>query len=427
MLDLKRHFRTIASITAIAICAPLQLAAQDDSAEAEEAMTLKVYPVADLVQPVPDFPYVGGIPTSGSKTPFAAPPAPTGGGGFGGFGGGGGGGFFSVADNAIAGLAAVGQAGPSTSAGTQSSSPRFDLESLRDAILGAVTPDEWDETGGAAVCRTLGLMLLIKHTEAGHREVEQLLAALRQQGAIAMPLTIEAVWLQLDATQLRTLLASAPPGAPSTVDPGVLDSLAAQVPSYRGQITCFSDQTVHLVSGERRTLAIGAIPTTGFSAVGYQPIIQMTNIGLLLETRASLIPGSNSAIVHIDSTITDWRDADDPLQAVGFILPGGEQGGSGAALASPSATPSATTPSPTATQLAPGSISVGTTVVETLDRVRIAAHQFITSARVPLDKPVLIGGLSDTARQVATPQDASTPPKQIYLVVKVSATPPATQ
>ncbi len=421
-----------ASIVGCWLAAPMLA---QDNASAVEGFELKVYPVADLVQPIPNFPFRSGMPTVGTKQYWTRSTTPSVG------GGGGGGGFFSVADNiALAGAAAVGQTPVEAGGGAVSraheladgASPRFTINELRASIIATVTPDQWDETsGGPAVCQILGTMLLIKQTPAAHEQIDQLLAAVRQDGGLTRPITIDALWLTLDEKQLATLKQSQS-GVPS-VDEAVANRLAEEVASYRGRITCFSDQVVHLVSGERRTLSVGAVPTVGFSAVAYQPVTQVPNLGLLLETRTSLIPQSDSALVHLASTLTSWHEDTKPLVGSGIMIPnsdstqqGGTGGGAGAASFAPGKVGQPTSPNqaagaPRALSLEPGSVSIAGVIAASLDRVRIGTHEMVTSVRLPLGKPTLVGGLSLSSGEMKAPDDEGGPPKQIYLILKVSA------
>jgi len=404
MLDLRlRTVLLTLFVFWIGIATPLP--AQDT--DPAQQLVLRVYPVADLVQAIPDFPFTGGqLPTVGTNQ--ALTPTPAAGGAFGGGGGGGGGGFFSVPDPAtVVASAAAGQIVGVQA--THQNRPRFTIQDLQAAIYATVTPDAWVDMGGEAVCKELGTMLVIRQRPTAHQEIEQLLASVRQEGGVARPITVDAIWLALDSQQLASLFVNDAAGenSPALVDPKVLSTLAEQSHTYRGRINCFSDQTVHLVAGERRTVVTGATSTIGFSAAGYMLQTAIPNIGILLETRTSLIPQGDAAIVHVLSTITRWQGETEPLEVSSVIGPEG-------AAASPSIPSS---PQAAATQpRRSGTVSTFGLVTATIDRVRIGTHEMKTSVRLPLGKPVLVGGLSSSDMHVDEKHDE----KQIYLMLKIS-------
>ena len=64
-------------------------------------------------------------------------------------------------------------------------------------------------------------------------------------------MTIEAHWLLLDGSQLQTLVSHGKESgskACNAVDAKVFDELVRSAPGYRGQITCFSGQTVYMAA-----------------------------------------------------------------------------------------------------------------------------------------------------------------------------------
>lgn len=395
-----------------------------DAASDGEALVLKVYPVADLVQPIPDFTFAGGLPGGASRSLML----PNTGGSSGGVVGGAGGGFFSVADDVLrAGLTTVAQTpvGAAGSAGgggntEHSNSPRFRIDQLRDAVMATVTPNEWEENGGAAVCQILGMMLVIKQTPAAHEEIDQLLAAIRRDGGVATPIAIDALWLTLDERQLQEILLQekAAEGA-AFVDPTALSELAVQAAGYRTQIRCFSDQNVHMVSGERRTLSVGIIPTVGMDAVAYQAVTQVPNIGLLLETRASLVPQSDAALVHLSSTLTNWTQALEPLVTAGMMPLDRREGSPEAAKRGSNKPGQPGGPSPSPAEMQPGSVSMAGVVMAAIDRVGIETHQMVASVKLPLGKPMLVGALSRVSGDDAT-SGSGGPSQQVYLFLTVN-------
>jgi len=282
-------------------------------------------------------------------------------------------------------------------------SPLFNSpDSLIQAITKIVAPETWEQAGGAASVAAFGGLLLISQTPQNHEKIDDLLKTIRSEGATAQTVVVEASWLLLDANQLRELLGqdAAKPGgrSPLTIDPAAYDRLSREVPGYCGRITCFSGQTVHLVSGNRRSVVMGAIPVVG-SGIGYQPIMSIPNAGVVLQVTPSLLPGNDAAILDVRSTVTGWVE--------------------------PEPIPFAGSDSPATERLDPASQELvrepGGASTVTLDRLDFPAQQLATTLRVPLDRPVVVGGLTHDPTETAPPDQKGADRKVLYLVVQVSA------
>ena len=126
------------------------------------------------------------------------------------------------------------------------------------------------------------------------------------------------------------------------------------------------------------------------SSVGYQPIIEKTNLGALLEIRHTLMPGQSVAVVDMMSTITV----------------------------------SAKQPEREKIKADSGSLA------PEVDRIAIETQQFATTLRVPVGKPILVGGLthaptsssaSDGGKRSVSgrSQDESAESPQLYFVLKI--------
>jgi hypothetical protein len=136
---------------------------------------------------------------------------------------------------------------------------------------------------------------------------------------------------------------------------------------------------VHLISGLMETKVQGAIPVVGGSAPGYQPLVSTPHLGALLQITTSLLPGDDAALVDLHSSLTRWEEEDDPVKLNGID-------------------------------------DSGDPVVQ-VDRLKVSAQQLATSLRVPLGKPVLVGGMTNAARggQGVDAVD------RIYLIVEITA------
>lgn len=409
------HFAWLMSTLLITVCAAATPAQEADEADEAEKLIVRVYNVSDLVQTVPDFPYSPVLPTTlDEKRSFLGVSGNVGGFGGGGMRGGGyggGGGFFSVRDQAalttaapvmqIAGGEGSGEnAAPSVFQGNLQPDTQFDVKDLADLITTTIHAETWDEMGGNGDIRPLGTLLVVRNTQPVHTQIEELLAAVRRESATSQLLNVDAIWLELDAQQLKEL-ASQKTTVPVVVDAAKFDALVASHTRYRGQLSCFNGQRVHLVSGERRTVSTGAIPTVGQGATAFHIYIANPNIGVLLQLTAFVSPpssSSRSAIVNLASAVTEWSKPDEPIILRSLSFSGGEAPNRG---------------------FGDGAIGDGnSSILASIDRVRIKANELGTSVRVPLGEPVLVGGLSTPTD---ADQNADTPRKQLYLILKVSA------
>jgi hypothetical protein len=190
--------------------------------------------------------------------------------------------------------------------------------------------------------------------------------------------------------------------------------------SIRGITTCFSGQLVYIVSGTRQNVVSGYIPVVGSldapnrteqlaseqhqslvrlvsdrsavlsnsdSQVGYQPVIEKPNLGALLEIRPTRSPSngqSPSAVVDLKSTITS------PAR------PQPELDGNAQSAA----------------------------IAPVVDRIAIETQEFATTLRMPLGKPILVGGLtyappSEGRISRSGEQEAAEETPQLYLVLEV--------
>ncbi len=352
---------------------------------AGEEWEVRVYRVTDLILPRPDYPYDGSeIPTTGSSVGGSGVITGVGGGfGGGGFGGGGGSGFFQVTDDSgfavgSGGLDAV-ESGIASAGDTDS---RFSIDDLIEAIVMTIEPASWAEMGGEAVCTSLGGMLIIKQTPTAHRQIEELLSAIREEGGGAQTVTLQAHWLLLGSAEVRQLVGDSE-RALTTIDREALQQFAELQTGYQGRITCFSDQTVHLVAGERRSAVVGAIPVVSAMAIGFQPIISLPNIGVLLQVKPTLLPDGETAVLNLVSTVTKTGSA---TEKVTIVSQSGEE---------------------------------VDTALE-LDRLSLETQRLATTIRVPLGQPVLVGGLSVVGAESRANADAAQG-GQLYLVVELTA------
>jgi len=359
--------------------------------DADETLVLKTYDVSDLLGNVSDHEYPGGsLPTVSKTDPWRGL---CGAGLGGGQMGGGGMGLFDVGSGGIAngGFGApgiclapgtYGHAGPPT-------------ERLVELVTSAVAPSTWDQAGGPGTCTGFQAQLVVRQTYPVHRQIETLLDCLRAQSRGRPALAIEARWLLLDGEQRDRFSAADKQGA--ALAPEELQRLIRDVPGFHGRIVCLNGQKVFLAAGSRRTVIHGAIPVIG-SGVGYQPVVEVPNVGVLLEVCPSLSPQHESVLLDVKSTVTDWGQPDRPLE-IGSRFPPAEV---------KDAITGETTKEP------------GGTAWTTVDRVNLPTQQLATTLRLPLGRPVLVGGVTRLSAAEAGEKNAGPAPEQLYLVIEVN-------
>ena len=310
---------------------------------------------------------------------------------------GGGMGMFSVKDDI--GVPWVGQMA-SPGPARQFSLSGTAMDDLINVIQSVVAQTSWDDVGGPGTCEPFGKLLVVSQTFYVHTQIEALLQMIRAEKRAVPTVVIDARWLLLDSDLLdRLLLPDAARGGPHAriaVDPETLDRLTREVPGCRGLIACSSGQKVHLAAGDRRTVVTSAIPVVG-SGVGYQPVIAIPNVGVVLVIRPSILPGKETALLDVQSIVTRWRKPDPPVQIGSQFPPSQVEEGTGETFEQPGGT---------------ASISV--------DRTNLPTLQLAATMRVPLGKPVLLGGLTLSPTEEAAVEDAPKERRQLYLVVQTN-------
>jgi len=411
------------------------------SAASDVKFITKVYRVDDLILPSPNYPFRGTwLPGMTDERSQAADGAAgrvhfrvlpnrgkQGGGMMGGMGsmmmGGGAPGMMPGGGMGAPG-GEGGSGGGYASAGTpgETSEPRggnsftLSAEDLMEAIATFIEPESWSRNvqGGGAEIGQLGHSLVVRQSADAHKQIEDFLEALRAENGATQTVTVEAVWLQLDSEQLAKLKTAIAEG--SAAGGEILDG------PYRGQVTCFNGQTVHIVSGRLQTVLQGGIPiVSGGGAVGYQPTMITPHVGAMLEITPTLLPGDKAAIVNVQSSVTRWDrpgpaaelgggisetnqdqpDGKDKSRAPGGI--GGAEGGVGAGR-----------PGGMMAFMA-GGLGANVSQPVQVDRINVVAQQLATSLRVPLAKPVLVGGMTFPGSEGTQTADS-----QLYLVIKIS-------
>ena len=327
---------------------PLERAKQEGEAKKVEPVVIRMYNVQDLMLGR-DHPYDAGLlPATYLSDVSIQAAAQAAGGGFGDLFGG----------------EALGKKAALTSA--------LSPDVLEEIIKRTVGVGTWAEEGGPGIIDRVGALLVITQTEANHEQIKGLIDQFRRARKMV---SIRARWLLARPHELKPLLLNAARSVPQ-----VLDLAAAARPDlafsfiYNAHITCFDRQTVYLASGPAQVYVIDAEPVVAERAVGWDPTVTAVLFGAFLQVTPSVSAEGKEATLDIRSAITEKENA--PSTAT-FEATSGE----------------------------------GTAKAE-IDKPRFLAHTFRTTLRVPLDKPVLVGGM--------TSPDALEG-KVIYLILEVSA------
>lgn len=307
---------TIASLAAVTL--PCSLAnAQGQAAEAE--YVTKVYNVADLLD----------APAMLSSDPHSGHPAENGGVGFGGglgggmgggmggmgvggMGGGmGGGGMFSVPDNVLPqfggmGGGGIGGGGMGFASGGFHARPGEGVTQMALAeILYSHLSDEktkWiDQDGDGGSLTSIASMLIVTHTPDVHVRVEQLLEALRAGKKTSPTVLVDVRLLEVAADQ---------PVTDATLDPKVVEQLAADQSAARLSLRCDNHRMATVSSGLRRSYVVSLTPIVGDNVAepmthyegrgaAYQPVTHSALLGLFGNIKPEIAEDQKTGRIHL--------------------------------------------------------------------------------------------------------------------------------
>jgi len=271
--------------------------------------------------------------------------------------------------------------GEAPAADTASLTSSMTPQVIMDLILRTVGPGSWSDEGGRGSIDNVGALLVITQTAENHKKIAELLDQLRT----ARPLvTIEARWVLLSDDQVAQIVPddATKRTVPQEVTAAALKEAGATV-IYRGLITCFDRQTVHLATGKGQAIMANMTPVIAEAAVGVEPKITKVLWGALLEVTPALAPDAKSVTLRLHSLITEMQQI--RTKMISTSIPGEKTG------------------------------SVIQTEVELPE---FLLHTFRTALRMPVDKGILIGGM--TAPKAADG-------KVLYLFLQVSASKPETK
>ncbi len=373
--------------------------------KAETGLIVRIYDLGDLFAVAPPYPAILHSDLHEGRSllfEMNSIPATGGGGGMGGFGapsGGMGGGMFSVAPATRALTAASTVAGAaagqlSGGAGTIKTSQDELIQVIRETIR----PDLWKEGGKIT---KLGNAFVISADEDAHEQIEALLNLFRARWGTLRTVSVRAWWISLAAADLRAMLNTPaekvnPEGPPVF---GVISNEAweelmqiweqpagndAHRLRYQATVTAYNGQTVNTMSGTQElTISnIEPVVTQGESGteqgqIAYRPIVSMIQQGLAFQVTPVTNVSGKTVLLDVHSRLSlpaESAEPEPPRKKGDAVLP--------------------------------------EDVVHPIDRRKLNIQRLSTTARVPVDRPYLIGGMS-----LAAPE---TDGMQLYLFVKIS-------
>ncbi len=263
---------------------------------------------------------------------------------------------------------------------------RIDCDGLVDAITSTIEPTSWDVVGGAGTIVPLGNSLIVSNKQNVHDQIAALLDVFRKRWGTLRTVSVQAQWLWLTEPQLQGLLVHDDKSyAGETRTFGLVDNKAWAVHAkeldkadkdapagYRAAVTCYNGQTVHAVSGKQRQFIVGMIPVVGGgteatgTSVGYQPVVATLQEGAALQVTPMVTTAGKFVVLDVHSRVMLLDEAVKPkTDANQYIQP----------MVYP-------------TQAIAGAIN----------RPRVSAGNLETTLRVPVDRRMLVGGMTFQAR-----------------------------
>ncbi len=187
--------------------------------------------------------------------------------------------------------------------------------------------------------------------------------------------TVRADWILLEPNQIDTI--TKPLDEKTEPNLKVVDLSAAQKLNpkahYRGEITCFDGQTVSIASVEGHTAIADLQPVVAQNMRAYSPKVKIPQSGATLQIQPDVTRDGATAVVNVQSMVSD---------ATSF-----------------------STTQPNLSELS----------WQAIDKFNVEAQQLKTTLRIPLGKPILVGGMT------VAPDLASGGNGQLYLVIELTA------
>ncbi len=422
MQSLQEQLRALENAPPSATRERTTLLGRSRAREEEPELAVRIYDLSDLLAMVIPYPAMIASDLDSAEVPLFPSPTGTVGGpsGVSGMGGMGGmGGAWSVpsptrksAVNApqpqSSPLFQVAQSGRAAAAkrtkgaAQSTNSVRIDLDELINAITTTIEPSTWTDVGGPGSIAPLGNSLIISAAPRTHNQITALLDTFRKRWGTLRTVSVEAHWLWLTDGQLTAILAAAAPATPGEpqpfglVNPSAWDAHmkelrkpdADQPAGYQAVVTCYNGQTVHTVSGGQRQFVVGMTPVVGGggtadspeAGLGYEPQVATLQEGAALQVTPMTTTAGKFVVLDVHSRVVRLSG-----KGSGEARRGAESAGPGE-------------------------------VVKAIDRPAVANSHLETTLRVPVDRRVLVGGMTFHAQPTRTPDGEV----GLYLFVKLA-------
>jgi hypothetical protein len=310
----------------------------------------------------------------------------------GGFGGGGLGGAFSVPDRPRT----VATDRPAHLAQVEA---RTSINTLVSAIQAVISPTNWDSAVGPMSISQLGNALIVSADPNTHSQIEKLLDLFRRRWGTLKTVSVRAWWLPLTEDQLNELLTQGAneekPAFGVIAEAAFTKLVAAQSQAerpigYRATVTCYNGQTVSTVAGDQSLAITDIRPVTTkpdpnvTRPIAYSPVVSVIHEGAALQVTPIVTTSGKYVVLDVHSRV-NRRMRDDPRPQT--------------AVRANAAKAADDPPMPA-------------DVVGAIDRPRLAVQRLSTTLRAPIDRTMLIGGMSMSDEHTA--KDST-----LYLFVKL--------
>jgi len=260
---------------------------------------------------------------------------------------------------------------------------RISLDDLIDAITTIIEPTQWDQVGGQCSIVPLGNTLLISANSRMHEQITKLFDVFRQRWGTLRTVSVQAHWLWLSDPQVASLWEDkqAKPGdrpAFGLVNDAAWESLIKELrqaaekqpAGYQAVFTCYNGQTVHAVSGAQRRVVTGMVPVVGeVGQVGYEPQVTTLQEGAAIQLTPMVTTGGKLVVLDVHSRVVLLHD---------------KPGRVGIDLEAPAA----------------GKFVVRD-LAAAIDRPQVSIQHLETTLRVPVDRRMLVGGMTFEAQPKA--------------------------
>ena len=259
------------------------------------------------------------------------------------------------------------------------SEPKERVDAYIRLLMDTIDSATWRDNGGdTGQIREIDGRLIVTQTPDAQRRIAELLTQLQDWRMVR----VRAHWLVQEPEQ-KLFPDAAGASALRVVDSAALDKLPNEVIHGRAEIVCFAGQTVHLQSGRQHAYVSDVDPVVGTQAVASDPKVQVFEDGALLQVTPTVQPDGSSALLDVRMTLSDWAE----VEPVKFDR------------ASAVATSQPATPA-----MIEGAI---------VQRPRPVVQRLNTTLRVPLNRAVIVGGMT------VEPRTSGENSRQLILIVEV--------